>query len=294
MLPELTNRAPDAPFTPHTRLTFARRAEPWELPELMDGPCPYEEFRTVLRDLNEVNRITRAYNLTLAFLDRVLAPDSETASSLPEHGERGPRPAGWLGQEAVRSGETPVVPAPVPSQPLRILDVGSGGGDTLRAVAHWAAARNLPVELTGIDLNPHSTRAAVGFSSKDPVTANIKFLTADIFAYAPNPEPDIVLSALFTHHLTTPEIVRFLRWSEDHARLGWFINDLQRSRRAAFWFRFLPILFDWHPFIQYDGPVSLRRAFVAEDWLNMLAQARINAFSIESHPMNRLCVARIR
>jgi len=282
MLPELTNRAPDAPFTPHTRLTFARRAEPWELPELMDGPCPYEEFRTFLRDLNEVNRITRAYKLTLAFLDRIVALNSTTVSSRPEHGA------------AVRSGETPVFPARVPSQPLRILDVGSGGGDTLRAIAHWADERNLAVELTGIDLNPHSTRAAVEFSSKDPLTANIEFLTADIFTYAPNPEPDIVLSALFTHHLTTPEIVRFLRWSEVHARLGWFINDLQRSRRAAFFFRFLPLLFDWHPFIQYDGPVSLRRAFVAEDWLSMLTQARINTFSIESHPMNRLCVARIR
>jgi len=251
MQPELTT---SVPLTP---LTYARRAEPWELPELMDAPCPYTEYRSFLRDLSEVNRVTRGYSLTLAFLDRITANHNN-------------------------------------SQPLRILDVGSGGGDTLRVISRWAAHRNIPVELTGIDLNPHSTRAAVGFSSKDPVTANIKFLTADIFAYAPNPEPDIVLSALFTHHLTTPEIVRFLRWSEDHARLGWFINDLQRSRRAAFWFRFLPILFDWHPFIQYDGPVSLRRAFVAEDWLNMLAQARINAFSIESHPMNRLCVARIR
>ena len=268
-----------APFAPLTPLTYARRAEPWELPELMDAPCPYEEFRSFLRDLSEVNRVTRAYSLTLAFLDRIVTSNSETVSSRPEHGA------------AVRSGETPVFPAPAP---LRILDVGSGGGDTLRAIARWAAAHSLPVELTGIDLNPHSTRAAIEFSSRDPLTSNINFLTADVFACTPDLQPDIVLSALFTHHLTTPEIVRFLVWMEQHARLGWFINDLHRSRRAAFWFRFLPILFDWHPFIQYDGPVSLRRAFVTEDWLRMLAQAHITAFSIESYPMNRLCIARIR
>lgn len=251
MQPELTTSVPLPP------LTYARRAEPYELPELMDGPCSYEEFRTVLRDLDEVNRLTRAYAHTLAFLDRVVANRTTSA-------------------------------------PLRILDVGSGGGDTLRAVAHWAASRNLPVELTGVDLNPHSTRAAQEFSVKDPLAANITFITTDVFDYAPNPQPDIVLSALFTHHLTTPELIHFLRWSEDHARLGWFINDLHRSRRAAFLFRFLPVLFGWHPFVQHDGPVSLRRAFVPEDWQRMLAQANITDATIEQHPMNRLCVARIR
>jgi hypothetical protein len=81
---------------------------------------------------------------------------------------------------------------------------------------------------------------------------------------------------------------------EQHARLGWYINDLHRSRRAAFWFRFLPRLFGWHRFIAYDGPVSLRRSFVPEDWLRMLSQAHISSATIESHAMNRLCVARIR
>ena len=120
------------------------------------------------------------------------------------------------------------------------------------------------------------------------------WITADVFTYSPDPQPDIVLSALFTHHLSSPEIVRFLRWMEDHARLGWYINDLHRSQRAAFFFRFLPILFGWHRFIAYDGPVSLRRSFVPEDWQRMLTQAKVSGANIEQHPMNRLCVARIR
>jgi len=251
MQPELTTSVPLVP------LTYARRAEPWELPELMDAPCGYQEYRSFLRDLSEVNRVTRSYKLTLAFLDRIVANRDN-------------------------------------SQPLHVLDVGSGGGDTLRAIASWAADRKIPVELTGIDLNPHSTRAAQEFSSKDPLTANINFITGDILTFAPDPVPDVVLSALFTHHLNTPEIIRFLIWSEWNARLGWFINDLHRSRRAAFWFRFLPIIFGWHEFIQYDGPVSLRRAFVPEDWLHMLGRAHIAEATIKSHPMNRLTVARIR
>jgi SAM-dependent methyltransferase len=268
MQPELTTQTPDAPLTPLTRLTFARRAEPWELPELMDGALPYAVIRDYLRDLAKVNRLTRGYKPTLAFLDRI-AGSCNVCRPVPIAGT-------------------------APLRPLRILDVGCGGGDTLIAIAHWAAARNLSVELTGVDLNPLSIRAAQELNGKDPLAANINFVTADVFSYAPNPAPDLILSALFTHHLSTPEIVRFLAWMEQNARLGWFINDLHRSHNAAFFFRFLPILLGWHRFIGHDGPVSLRRAFVPEDWQRMLAQANISTATIEAHSMNRLCVARIR
>ncbi|HEX5283030.1 MAG TPA: methyltransferase domain-containing protein [Bryocella sp.] len=254
MLPDSINPAPVRPLS---GLTFARRAEPLELPELMDQPCSYEEFRDCLRDLAEVNRVTQAYAPTLAFLSRITERDGG-------------------------------------SRPLRILDVGSGGGDGLRAIARWAHKRKLDVELTGIDLNPYSARAAREFGARDPLAANIHWLTADVFSCAPDPQPDVIVSALFTHHLSSAEIVRFLRWSEQNARLGWFINDLHRSRRAAFLFRFLPVIFGWHRFIRHDGPVSLRRAFVPADWQKFLDEANISSGSIESHAMNRLCVARIR
>lgn len=250
MLPEATAT------TPVTPLTFDRRAEPAELPELMDEPCSYEEYRDCLRDLEKVNRFTRAYTPTLQFLDRVAAI------------QRSP-------------------------EPLRILDVGFGGGDMLRAIAHWATERRIVVELTGIDLNPYSARAARELGASDPLSAGIDWVTANAFAYELQHKPDIILSALFTHHLSSPQIVHFLRWMQDHARLGWFINDLQRSPRAARWFRFLPLLLGWHRFVRHDGPVSLRRAFREEDWQRLLAQADIADATVESHPMCRLCVARV-
>lgn len=238
---------------------FALRAEPADLPELMDEPCSYEEFRDCLRDLAQVNRFTRAYRPTLAFLDRVVA-------------------CGRL------------------SGPLRILDVGSGGGDMLRHVARWARERGIAVKMTGIDLNPYAAQAAQEFSERERPAAEIRWVTGDVFAYAPLEEIDIVTSSLFTHHLNSDGVVRFIGWMETRARLGWYVNDLERSARAARWFSVLAAMMRWHRFVRHDGPVSLQRAFREEDWRKMLVESGVpvEAVTIERHAMARLCVARAR
>ncbi len=100
---------------PSTQIDFGRRASPRELPELMDGDCSYEDFRDCLRSLENVNRWLLGYRPTLTWLDRL--------------------PPGL-------------------SEPIHIVDVGSGGGDYLRRIARWARRRGVPVQLTGIDLNP--------------------------------------------------------------------------------------------------------------------------------------------
>ena len=121
MLPEATTTAPVGP------LTFDRRAEPAELPELMDQPCAYEEFRDCLRDLEQVNRIVLTYRPTLR----------------------------WLRQFAKTQ-----------DRPLHIVDVGCGGGDMLRRIETWAQANHIAVKLMGIDLNPYAARAAREFTAE--------------------------------------------------------------------------------------------------------------------------------
>lgn len=168
-----------------------------------------------------------------------------------------------------------------------ILDVGSGGGDLLRQIARWARRRNIDVELTGIDLNPYAARAA---SESTPEGLNITWVTGDAMLYQPEKPVDVVVSSLMAHHLESEEIVALLRWMEATAKIGWFINDLERSElsyRMFSWVR-------WHPIVQHDGPVSFRRAFRKEDWLHLLAAAEIplEAVTLEHWRPGRLCVGR--
>jgi len=233
---------------------LSRRAAPSELQEWMDEPCSYEDFRQCLVDLGEVNRLTLAYRPTLRFLDTLVAES--------------------------RSKE-----------PLRIVDVGSGGGDMLRRIDQWAAQRGVAVRLTGIDLNPYAARAAqelIGTGDR------IVWIPGDAFAYT---EPvDVVLSSLFTHHLEEQEIVRFLAWSEMVAGRGWFVNDLCREAVPYRLFGVLSKVMRWHRFVQHDGPVSFRRSFREEDWERMVSAAGIDLVEVKLQRWTpaRLCVARVK
>ena len=245
---------------PAASLDFSHRVDPATLPEWMDEPCTYQQFRACVRDLASVNRWTLGYRPTLRFVKRAVASTGAQAG------------------------------------PLRIADVGCGGGDTLRKIAGWAHRRRVRAELTGVDLNPHATRASAEFSGADPRFATIQWRTGDALTLPDVQNADLILSALVTHHMTDAEIVAFLRWMERTAQRGWFINDLLRSRKAYRLFVPLARLMRWHPFVQHDGPVSIRRGFHEADWQRLLGAAGIPLATVQlSQPApGRLCLARLR
>ena len=253
MLPErLTTKLGFAP-----QVDLSQRADPAQLPELMDEPGSYEELVACLEDLAQVNRITGAYRPTLQFLSRA------AAHHLPS------------------------------ARPLEILDVGFGYGDTLRAVRRWAGRRRLPVRLTGIDLQPLAARAAAAADRKAGVpSGEIRWLTGDASAYL-GPQPDLILSSLVMHHLRDAEIVPLLAWMKHTARLGWFINDLERAERPYRWFGVLARVMRWHPYVRHDGPVSFRRAFRPADWERLLLEAGVPGARLVRVPPARLCVEQI-
>jgi SAM-dependent methyltransferase len=174
---------------------------------------------------------------------------------------------------------------------MHILDVGCGGGDLLRQIARWARRRNIAVQLTGIDLNPYSVRAAAEASSKE---LEIAWVAGNALMYEPEKPVDIVVNSLTAHHLEDEEIIRLLRWMEATAQVGWYINDLERSKWASVAFEWVAGRVGWHRFVKHDGPVSFQRAFREEDWIRLLAAADIpqEAVTVEHWRPGRLCVGR--
>jgi SAM-dependent methyltransferase len=179
-------------------------------------------------------------------------------------------------------------------QPLHIVDVGCGGGDMLRRIEKWAVQKRVNVKLTGIDLNPHAIRAARELTRAE---SRIEWIAGEAYSLDPGSGPiDLVISALFTHHLTDDEIGRFIAWMERVARRGWFINDLYRSETAYTWFKVLAAAMRWHRFVRHDGPASFRRSFLPQDWKHYVEQAGLFAqdVSIATVRPGRLCVGRVK
>jgi SAM-dependent methyltransferase len=174
---------------------------------------------------------------------------------------------------------------------IRIVDVGCGYGDTLRNVEQWARKQGIAVDLVGIDLNPDIIAIAAEASGPE---SRIRWIAGDVFDHSNICQMHLVMSSLFTHHLTDADVIRFIRWMERNAVIGWFINDLSRAPIPYYLFGWFARLVGLHRFVQHDGPVSFARAFQSEDWRRLCAAAGLteNEYRIESYKPARLCVSR--
>jgi SAM-dependent methyltransferase len=208
-------------------------------------------YTSILNDLGRVNSWTLARRPTLGFLERAI---------------------GGL-------------------RHFRLLDVGFGQGDMLRAVAHWARRRGISAELVGVDLNPRSSAVA---EAATPAEMRIDYRTGDYRSLAGG--FDFVVSNLVTHHMTDGQLDDFLAFMEAEARRGWMVNDLHRHPFAYFGYPLLCRLMGWHRIVREDGQLSIARSFRPAEWRGILVRAGIapGAAKVVRRFPFRLCVERLR
>ena len=219
--------------------------------ELMDDPSlDAGVYADVMHDLGRVNSVTMARLPTLDFLGRALAGRKQ----------------------------------------FRLLDVGYGGGDMLRAIAQWAAKRGIAADLVGVDLNPRSEAAA---KRTTPATMPIRYITGD-YADMLGEGFDFIVSSLVAHHMTRAELIAFLRFMDANAARGWFINDLHRHSFAWLGYPLLAALMRWHPIVRHDGRLSIARSYRPEEWPPLLDEAGVRDARVRRVFPFRLCVEAIR
>ena len=185
----------------------------------------------------------------------------------------------WLGgYQPVLHALARLRPRFPPGRPLRLADLGSGGGDTLRHVARWARRQGAPVALTGIDANEFMLRYAAAKSAAYP---EISYQQLDIFSpeFAAQPY-DVLTASLFCHHFTDAELVELLRRWHRQAGLAVVINDLHRHPLAYHSIKLLTKLFGGSRLVRHDAPLSVARAFSRADWQRLLTQAGITRYEL--------------
>jgi 2-polyprenyl-3-methyl-5-hydroxy-6-metoxy-1,4-benzoquinol methylase len=220
--------------------TWRRRSQELELLDKAQAGRDFDlaEYEHAYRELELINRITNGYGPTIAAIEQV----------------------------ARRRGEAER------RSPFRVLDIGFGYGDTLRAIRRWADRIGLEVELEGVDLHPW---ARVIAEQATPATYDIRYHTSDIFAFE-GETYDMIINALFMHHLADDQIVRLLRWMTLKARRAWFINDLHRSPIAYALARGTIDRLSASRFVKYDAPLSVARSFRKRDWWRYVREAGLD------------------
>ncbi|MEA3004043.1 MAG: hypothetical protein QOH81_2831 [Sphingomonadales bacterium] len=220
--------------------------------EQMDAPdLDPAIYEKVLHDLARVNRWTFTAHPTLAFLRRAIGS----------------------------------------AKRFRLMDVGFGDGDVLRAVARWAQRRGIEADLVGVDLNEKSLQAA---HAATPPELGIDYRAGD---YLDQDGPfDFVISSQVTHHMTDAQLTTFLRYMESEARRGWLICDLHRLAFSYWGFPLLARLLLVHRIVREDGRLSIARSFRPDEWRALVAEAGIppDQVRIVRRFAFRLCVERVK
>lgn len=155
-------------------------------------------------------------------------------------------------------------------QTYRLLDIGCGGGDTLRAIANWGRKNGYHFLLTGVDLKSDCIEYATEFCKGYP---EINFVLSD---YRDLPELqqefDIIITSLFCHHLNNKQLAELFSWCNANAKLGFIMNDLHRHPLAYYSIAWLTAIFSKSYLVKNDAKLSVLRGFKRADLLSILNQ----------------------
>lgn len=155
--------------------------------------------------------------------------------------------------------------------PIRVLDIGTGSGELLLAIDHWAASQNIPLQIIGLEPSGPTADYA---REKTKSSLRIAVQTRSIWELDHNETFDFVFSNLVLHHIAEKDQPRFIQACRNHATRGLLICDLRRS-----WFNyFLVKLASWiwgNRVVRNDGPLSVRRALTLAEAFELLALAQL-------------------
>jgi ubiquinone/menaquinone biosynthesis C-methylase UbiE len=167
---------------------------------------------------------------------------------------------------------------------LRVMDVGSGGGDLCRLVVDECRRRSITVQVISLDAHPQIQSYARERCAAYP---EIRFLRGDARRVPlPDQSVDLALCTLALHHFGEEDAVAVLSEMRRVAGSA-VVSDLYRSRTAyaAVW---LATRFTRNPMTRKDGPLSVQRAFTSGELLELASRAGWNHARLHREPWFRM------
>jgi SAM-dependent methyltransferase len=216
-----------------------------DAPELLDRPTPPADRAASLDDIERLNAWFGGHALTLRHVER-----------------------------AIRRLPT--------DRPVRILDVGTGGGGLARRLARWARRSGRALRVIALDHDADTVALARRRTAGLP---EITVVRGDALALPLRAGAvDLVVSSLTLHHLSEPTARAALREMARVARIGFVVNDLWRSRLGVTLVWLATRALRCHRISRHDGPLSVRRSYSAAELRALAAEARVARLVVRRYP----------
>lgn len=166
--------------------------------------------------------------------------------------------------------------------PLRILDVGSGGGDVAVWLARRAAVAGLPVSIAGCDISPVAVQHATEYAAAQRVD-NVRFFTCGVLADSIGEEYDVVMCSLFLHHFDEKEAILLLSRMKRAARRAVLVSDLRRTRLGYGLAWIGCRVLTRSPIVHTDSLLSVAAAFTPSEARVLAERAGLHDVRIQLH-----------
>lgn len=165
------------------------------------------------------------------------------------------------------------------ASPVKIIDLGCGGGDNLHSIAQWCDKQNREVHLTGLDGNQNILDYA---KRQNTSQKEIQYIQADILAKDFElPDCDLLISSHFMYHFTDEQLIDFLKKSKLKITRKIIFSELSRSTVAYLLFKIFGPVMPFSKMVKQDGLRAIRRSFKKAELEHIFKEAGINALSIQ-------------
>lgn len=208
--------------------------------ELLDADdIPAPDLFQNLKELDRINTLLGGYNITFSALKKIIKPN----------------------------------------QSYTLIDIGCGGGDTLKHIKKWQNRTKLNLNLIGIDLKP----VCIDYAMQQNPAENIRYICDDyrnMYVHVYD-KIDIIHACLFCHHLSELQLIELIKFALNRKAIL-VINDLERHIFAYYAIKTLTTLFSKSYLVKNDAPLSVARGFKKKEWLNIINEAGATHFSVKN------------
>ncbi len=165
-------------------------------------------------------------------------------------------------------------------KPIRtILDIGFGGGDSIKQLSKFSGKKKAQLFFYGVDLKNdcvvYAEKNLIELSNKQLICDDYHNISAELLK-----QVDIIHCSLFLHHLTDDEIIDLFKFGKANGCII-LANDLHRNWFAYYSIKFLTSCFSKSYLVKNDAPLSVKRGFKRSELLSLLHRAGFENYSVK-------------